>query len=1033
MTAQPQPSHFLTTSQSCRENSMLGSVRTVPKSWVCTVLLPKSLFPPRPKIADRPKYLERCTSVLYAWQRKNRTGDTFTLQDGPPYANGPLHVGHALNKILKDISCRVRLLQGYKIKYVPGWDCHGLPIELKAIEQNESLALSINSHRTSKAIQVRSSARKLASDAVEEQKKSFQQWGIMADWDHAWKTMDKDFELRQLQVFRDLVKKGYVYRRFKPVYWSPSSRTALAESELEYKEDHISTAVFVKYPVSRLPAIASDGEKAGLSALIWTTTPWTLPANRAIGVCSEIEYAIVRSHKHGLLIIAKQRLDAVAKAIEEPLSIVKVLAGSELIEATYADPAFTGESRPFLHADFVSADSGSGLVHLAPGHGKDDYQLCLRHNIAAFAPVDDEGRFTKPASPNDPDLLIGKEVLAGGNRAVIKFLSSRGLLLHSHKFKHRYPYDWRSKQPVIVRATEQWFANVGEIRDAAIKSLDTVTFIPEGSKERLISFVKNRTEWCISRQRAWGVPIPALYDWDTGEAILTEESITHILGVIKNRGIDAWWTDDALEPAWVPPSLRKSQPDATYIRGKDTMDVWFDSGTSWTQVQAPQIEGANSTVADVYLEGSDQHRGWFQSSLLLHVAQQHAADHIGQLQAPFKTLITHGFTLDERGRKMSKSIGNVISPDQIMDGTLLPKLKRKKKGSVAADGQPSLYDAMGPDALRLWVASCDFTKDVVISQTVLKGIHSTLSKYRGTFRVLLGMLEDYDPQGAIPSFEHLLPIHQIALLHFGKAAESVQLHYEQFEFNRVVQEINRYINTDLSSFYMESIKDTVYTDSRHASQRLEAQSVLLRIYTGLVCFLAPITPLLIEEAQEYATKPVKHMASKVDLTRRRSGTLENDIPWLLRASGAVKSAQEMARAAKKMGPSLQCEVLFQVAEAPDDSNDRAERSVLQYLNTLETLLVVSGVHVRRGYESQSVRSAEWAYHANFDLWGSEVTAHVYAPTKLKCVRCWKYTADTRPDEKDSLCDRCEAVIDELRIHRPELFVPPEPSAAAIAA
>lgn len=1008
---------------------MLGSVRTVPKSWDRTVLLPKSLFPPRPLIADRPKYLERCTVGLYAWQRKNRTGDTFTLHDGPPYANGPLHVGHALNKILKDISCRVKLLQGYRINYVPGWDCHGLPIELKAIEQNESLVLSIDSHRTSKAIHVRSSARKLASDAVEEQKKSFQQWGIMADWDYAWKSMDKDFELRQLKVFRDLVKKEYIYRRFKPVYWSPSSRTALAESELEYNEDHVSTAAFVKYPVTNLRATAADNERNGVSAVIWTTTPWTLPANRAIGVRPEMEYAIVRAKKHGFLIVAKARLDAIAKAIKEPLNIVRVLAGSDLIEATYTDPVFTGESRPFLHADFVSADSGSGLVHLAPGHGKDDYQLCLRHNITAFAPVDDEGRFTKAASPNDPDLLVGKEVLAGGNRAVMDFLSSRGLLLHSHNYKHKYPYDWRSKQPVILRATEQWFANVGEIQDAAIKSLDAVTFIPEGSKERLTSFVKNRSEWCISRQRAWGVPIPALYDLDTGEAILTEESITHILEVIENRGVDAWWTDDALDPAWVPPCLRESHPNATYHRGKDTMDVWFDSGTSWTQMQAPQIGDANTTVADVYLEGSDQHRGWFQSSLLLCVAQQHATNHTAQPQAPFQTLVTHGFTLDDRARKMSKSIGNVISPDQIMDGTLLPK--KKKKGLGASDAQPS-YDAMGPDALRLWVASCDFTKDVVISQTVLKGIHSTLSKYRGTFRVLLGMLEDYNPQGAMPNFEDLRPIHQITLLQLGKAVESAQLHYEQFEFNRVVHEMNHYINTDLSSFYIESIKDTVYTDSCHTSHRLEAQSVLLQIYYGLLSLLAPITPLLVEEAWEYATEPIKQLSCKVDLTRRRSDTLEQDLPWLLRASAAVKSAQEQARAAKKLGSSLQCEVLFQVGEAPDNSNDRAQRSLLHYLSTLETLLVVSGVDVCQGSEPQSVRSAEWAYHANFELWGSDITAHVYTPTKSKCIRCRKYTADTGTDEQTALCGRCEAIVDELRIHKPELFVPLEPPAAMAA-
>ena len=1013
---------------------MLGSARVAPKSWSSTLSLPRSAFPPRAILADRPKYLKRCTDELYARQRGKLTEDIFTLHDGPPYANGSLHVGHALNKILKDILCRFKLSQGYRVDYVPGWDCHGLPIELKAIEQHASLGQDCNS--ASKAVNVRSAARRLAEEAVEKQRRSFQQWAIMADWDHAWKTMDKGFEIKQLAVFRELVKKGLVYRRFKPVYWSPSTRTALAEAELEYKDDHISTAAFVKYPMRKLPKSARGFEENGLSALIWTTTPWTLPANKAIAFHSDLDYAIVRSERNGNLLVAKPRIGEIERDCAETFSLLRIIPGSELRDAAYDDAAFAQETRPFLHADFVSADSGSGLVHLAPGHGMDDYQLCLKHGITAFAPLDDDGRFTSLASPFDPKLLDGKEVLYNGNRSVLDFLKSKGLLLNSHKYKHKYPYDWRSKRPVIVRATKQWFADVGGIQDAALRSLDSVSFIPEGGKERLRSFVKNRTEWCISRQRSWGVPIPALYDKETGEAVLTEASIDHILTVIEDRGLDAWWTDDASDPAWVLPSLvvtEESQRKASFIRGRDTMDVWFDSGTSWTQLKG-SVAIPNKPLADVYLEGSDQHRGWFQSSLLTYIAQMQASGNCTTPQAPFRTLITHGFTLDEHGRKMSKSIGNTISPDQIMDGTLLPPLKRKPKPEKdsASPTKQITYDAMGPDALRLWVASCDFTSDVTISPTILKAIHGTLSKYRVTFKLLLGMLDDFDPQATITSFEHLGTVHQIALMQLGQAMEKILLHYEKFDFNRAVHEINRYINIDLSSFYIESIKDTIYADSHSARSRIEAQSVLLQIHAGLQAVLYPIIPLLIEEVLDYAptllnklpsvplvTKP--SIADIIGRSRCHNPDLEKNLPWLLKANGAVKIAQEEARAAKKMGSSLQSEVLFQVSEAYTTNSVDAFESLTHYQSDLETVLVVSGVNVSKGALSTAVKSANWAYQAEFDLLGSKVVAHIHTPQKLKCIRCWKYHADRKDGTEDLLCRRCEEVIEELAKRRPDLF------------
>ena len=1022
---------------------MLGPARLIPKNWSSTLSLPKSAFPPRAILSDRFKYLKRCTDDLYAWQRVQHTRPNFILHDGPPYANGSLHVGHALNKILKDIICRYKLSQGYRVDFVPGWDCHGLPIEIKAIEQHGTLELGVEEQRPD-AIAVRQAARKLATGAVEEQKSAFREWGIMADWDKAWKTMDKNYEIEQLHVFKVLVKKGLIYRRFKPVYWSPSSRTALAEAELEYNEDHISTAAYVRFPLQHIPAIAEVVGGREVSAVIWTTTPWTLPANRAIGVHANLDYLIVTSTTHGVLVVAASRLDDVQKVCEEPLDVVAAVSGAQLIGSSYTDPAFSQETRPILHADFVSSDSGSGLVHHAPGHGMEDYLLCLRHGIGAFAPLDDEGRFTSAASPGAPELLLGKSVLKSGNQAVIDHLKQRGLLLASHKYRHKYPYDWRSKQPVIIRATEQWFANVGDVREAALDSLDSVNFIPQSGKERLQSFIRNRSEWCISRQRAWGVPIPALYDRETGETVLTEESISHIANVIENRGMDAWWTDTEADPTWTPPSLRDSQGQTSYVRGKDTMDVWFDSGTSWTQIGVERSSDFQA-IADIYLEGSDQHRGWFQSSLLTRVAQAEFSGRTDSVEAPFKTLITHGFTLDQHSRKMSKSIGNVISPNEIMEGTLLPPVKKKnQKGmGITTTGQQTHYDAMGPDALRLWVASCDYTNDVIVSQTILKAINGTLSKYRVTFKLLLGMLDGFEPPIPQISSEKFENVHQIALMQLNQVYKQVVQHYENFEFNRAIQEINRYMNTDLSSFYIESIKDTIYADSRDCQNRMQAQCTLFEIYTRLQTLLYPVTPLLIEEAWDYAPNQLQrhflHPAKCGPATKgsqikiKENPELKSDLSWLLLANNAVKSAQELARSSKKMGSSLQSQVTLRVPEMTSvNGNSPPLHALKHYRADLETILVVSKVDICTASLPAAVTQSAWCYTVDFDLAGSRISAHVHAPQRTKCVRCWKYNAEVEAEGASALCTRCSGALEGLAAQRPELFEPIEQSNSAAA-
>ena len=1006
--------------------------RLLPKSIVSTLKLPKTTFPPRgASTADQALYLKQCTDDLYAWQRQNRSDQTpFILHDGPPYANGDLHIGHALNKILKDITNRYQLLKGRRVHYVPGWDCHGLPIELRALELWRNSQPESAGHETPPAIVVREKARALATETVERQKKQFREWGIMADWDNAWKTMDKGFEIRQLEVFKMMVKKGLMYRRYKPVYWSPSTRTALAEAELEYRDDHVSRAAFVKYPV-HAPSVPKGlmhklgGVSIGISVVIWTTLPWTLAANRAIGFNPSIEYAVTRSRKHGRLLLARSRVQEVEEKCEETLTEVVVFQGSDLYGVCYEDSLWSNSLhiRALLEADHVTGDSGSGLAHLAPGHGSDDYRVCLSRKINPYSPVDDRGCFTTVACPKDPSLLAGKSVFTDGNVAVLKNLESTGALLAAHDYAHKYPYDWRSKAPIILRATRQWFANVAGIQKTALESLKDVKFTPASGKSRLESFVCNRTEWCISRQRAWGVPIPALYHSKTNEPILTEDSITYIISVIAERGMDAWWTDDEFEPAWTPPSLRESSGETVYYRGKDTVDVWFDSGTSWTQMQTDNDE--KPVVADVYLEGSDQHRGWFQSSLLTSTACQDGTIHEeGKTLAPFKHLVTHGFTLDKAGTKMSKSVGNVISPQQIMEGSLLPILTKKGKHGT----QRKIQDSMGIDALRLWAASCDYSKDVVVSPEALRKINNVLAKYRTTFKQLIGLLNDHQPSTGSRRFEHLSINHKIALTHLTSMEETVMAHCERMEYHKAFNALNGYIHTDLSAFYLESIKDAAYCGT--SEQRAAVQCTAHEILGVLQAVLTPITPLLIQEIQHHLPEVLRSTSNDLLTSRQfqkrraeeassRQGDLANvklDLPIFKDLLKAVQGLQEQARSDKKIGSSLQSDVAIVPREMIGSSKIR--KLLLKYADDLDDIFCASAVQVMSPAFKPS-DDVEWHYVQKVETAGEKVLVYVFAPQQQKCVRCWRYKAPLVAEE--ALCERCVDVLQNLKKDKPELF------------
>lgn len=947
------------------------------KSWKSTLKLPTSTFPVRPNPKLQTKYSRQCTDELYAWQSANRPKEsTFILHDGPPYANGPLHIGHAVNKILKDIIVRYQVQLGKRAVYRPGWDCHGLPIELKALGSGNGEGMG--------PVQIRDKAKRLASKTVETQTKGFKSFAVMSEWDNKWTTLDSGYEARQLRVFQKLVRHGLIYRKHKPVYWSTTTRTALAEAELEYKDNHESTSAYVKYPIvsdwKAVPGLSNV--QVPLYAAIWTTTPWTLPANKAIAVHDEILYSVLQVGEYALL-VANTRIEAVKAFVPDAHILVEDIAGSALAGLEYRNrlQGLESPAQPIVHADFVTADSGTGLVHVAPGHGQDDYEACAKLGIEAFAPITDDGHFTQEAFPEDPDRLTSAPtILDGGSQAVLDIVADD--VLGTQVIQHKYPYDWRTKRPVVIRATAQWFADVASIKEDALKALESVRFVPQVGRNRLEHFIKGRNEWCISRQRSWGVPIPALYSTD-GDAIMTEETIEHIIAVMKQRTSQAWFADDPNDPAWIPASL---QGKGSYRRGTDTMDVWFDSGTSWTET---------AEQADVYLEGSDQHRGWFQSSLLTYVAAQ-KADGVdrSKICAPFKTLITHGFTLDEQGKKMSKSLGNTIAPEQVMDGTLLPMVKGKGKAAPR-------HDALGPDALRVWAAMSDYTTDIVIGTGVLQSAHSALIRYRSIIKMLSGSLHESARSAPLTKLD------QIALLQLSDTMTQVQGSYERFEFHQGIQALNRWLSNDLSAFYLECLKDRLYCG--------DGGGVVEPIFNGLLRMLAPITPMLVEEAwanrpewlqkDESSEHPARELYTDpvVDRTRLtlEESVLRADWEMLTPVRDAVKQALEHCRTQKLIGSSLQCSLVIRTEEGHNALTECLSR----WRDELPSILVVSSAHI----DQPGPREPAWSHEQAFEVAGGKGVLTVYPPSAAKCPRCWNYTA---PSE-DELCKRCDDVVAAL--------------------
>lgn len=972
--------------------------------------LPKSTLPMRPAARTTPlsrALLSRCSEELYQWQSKHLPAEnSFVLHDGPPYANGELHLGHALNKILKDMIGRYQILAGRRLCYIPGWDCHGLPIELKALQalqppaattaaataaattkkkaKGTTAAEAAETGKSMPPAELRRLAAQLARTTVEAQKEGFKSWGVMGDWENAYRTLDPGYEVEQLRVFREMLAKGLVYRRFKPVWWSPSSGTALAEAELEYDENYASTAAFVKFPVVRGGSGgALEAQFPGLAAAIWTTTPWTVPSNRAIAVGPAMEYSVLRSEKYGYLLVASERVEALMGFLEGETAVVRSgILGEELVGIKYTHPLLKeSPQQPIIAADFVTADSGTGLVHCAPGHGADDYLVCLKHSITPFSPVDANGRYTDDVCPFG-EHLHGLHVIKKGTPAVLDLLKNSGdLIAVQERYRHKYPLDWRTKQPVIVRATAQWFADVDAIKAPAVDALTNVRFVPDTGRSRLTSFVQGRSEWCISRQRAWGVPIPALYDAETGEPLLSVESVDHVISVIQERGTDAWWSDPADDVAWVPEANRND--GKKYVRGTETMDVWFDSGTSWAALKARIGERpAGRPLADLVLEGSDQHRGWFQSSLLTSVACSGVK--------PYAAVLTHGFCMDSKGKKMSKSLGNVIAPEDIIEG-------RIPKGKAQAGG--------GVDALRLWVACADYTKDVVVGEGVLMEVNEVLRKWRVTARFLCGNLEGWD--GEEVAYEELTKIDQYALAQLYKVNKTTEDAYNNYQFNKAVTAIMNYTTLDLSAFYLDVIKDRIYSDPITSLSRRSAQTVMYHILRSYLSMLAPVVPLLTEEIWENTPTAAKAEA----VSPSRLGWYKPEEKWnneaLVSQFEVLEGLHKIVRAGVENGKAggvlkvnLQSSV---VIVAPEGSKSRLVLD--KYADELANLFIVSGVEI-----SSTVPSAEssspWRYVEATTLLGDDCHVVVRPAQGRKCTRCWVYTAH----EEGGICERCEGTL-----------------------
>ncbi|XP_073143957.1 isoleucine--tRNA ligase, chloroplastic/mitochondrial isoform X1 [Henckelia pumila] len=976
-----------------------------------TVDLPKTAFGLRANSVVREPEIQKMWDENQVFRRvvSRNNGGSFVLHDGPPYANGDLHMGHAMNKILKDIINRYKLLQNFQVHYVPGWDCHGLPIELKVLQ-----SLDQDSRKELTPLKLRAKAAKFAKSTVKTQMASFKRYGIWADWDNPYLTLDPEYEAAQIEVFGQMMLQGFIYRGRKPVHWSPSSRTALAEAELEYPEGHISKSMYAIFPLLSAPTSCTMLEDflPNVGLAVWTTTPWTIPANAAVAVNSKLQYAVVEVHfasgdvstssadkekKFGnvfknrdkqFLVVALDLVPTLEAKWGVKLNVHATITGAELESCKYVHPIDDKECPVVIGGDYITTESGTGLVHTAPGHGQEDYVTGLKYGLPMLSPVDDEGIFTEEAGR-----FRGLDVLGNGNAAVIEYLDNNSKLIMVEQYKHKYPYDWRTKKPTIFRATEQWFASVEGFRTAAMDAINQVTWIPSQAENRISSMTSVRSDWCISRQRTWGVPIPVFYHVDSKEPLMSKETIDHIKSIISQKGSDAWWYMSVEE--LLPEKYRTEA--SSYVKGTDTMDVWFDSGSSWAAVLGKR-NGARYP-ADLYLEGTDQHRGWFQSSLLTSVATNG--------KAPYHGVVTHGFVLDEKGFKMSKSLGNVVDPKTVIEGGKDPK-----------------DIAFGADVLRLWVSSVDYTSDVTVGTTVLRQMSDIYRKLRGTLRFLLGNLHDWKPIYAVPHSE-LPMIDRYALFQLESVVKNIQESYDSYQFFKIFQIIQRFVVVDLSNFYLDIAKDRLYVGGSISATRRSCQTVLAAHLLSVVRVIAPILPHLAEDVWQhlpfqFAAEDGHVATSAFELRwpvlnqRYLNFPEEEVIFWatILELRTEVNRVLENARTAKLIGSSLEAKVFLHASDnsmvtrlvdmcASENDADGLHRIFL----TSQVEILPSLVNVT----SEGIQcTGEYLIEGESKVW-----IGVSRANGSKCERCWNFSPQVGEySDHPSLCGRCHSIISQ---------------------
>ena len=922
-----------------------------------TLNLPETEFPMRAGLPERePEFLKYWEeNKIYEKKQELHAGHKkFVLHDGPPYANGKIHMGTALNKILKDIIMKYKYAQGFDTPYVPGWDTHGMPIEHAAIKN-----LGLNRHELDTLV-LRKECHDYALKWIDEQRTDFKRLGVLGDWDHPYITMTHDYEAVQIHVFGEMAKKGYIYKGKKAVYWCPHCETALAEAEIEYGEEK-SPAIFVKMPLVKdngmLPE-AAQGKPAYI--VIWTTTPWTMPANVAIALHPDFEYAWVECEGE-ILFMAKEMLEAVGKVCKKDLSnIIGTCKGKDMEYAECRHPFETIDRKSLVVlADYVTLEAGTGCVHTAPGHGADDFETGVRYNLPIICPVDGSGKLTAEAGADFAGMFV-----FDANVPIIKYLAGLNRLFGKENIRHQHAHCWRCKNPIIYRATEQWFASVDGFREEALNAIaNDVQWIPSWGEARIHNMVADRHDWCISRQRVWGVPIPIFYCEDCNEHLVNDDTINAVADLFAKEGSDAWWAHSAEEI--LPQGTKCPKCGGTHFRKEsDIMDVWFDSGSSHAAVCKTRPELA--WPADMYLEGSDQHRGWFQSSLLTSVATEG--------KAPYRAVLTHGYVVDGEGRKMSKSVGNTVAPQEVI----------------------AQY---GADIIRLWAASSDYKADIRISKEILKQLSEVYRKIRNTIRYILGNTNDFNYETDKVEFKDMLELDRWALMHMQLLKKEVSAAYESYDFHVLYHAIHNFCSIEMSSYYLDILKDRLYAYKADSFERRSAQTAMYEIMLDLVVMIAPVLSFTMEEVWQFMKKPASMPESVFMMPWPEckeeyiDEALESKWDNFIEIRSEITRVLEGARRAKTIGHSLDAKVEL-----------HATGEALAILRSVEgdlaTLLIVSQAKLVEGLAGGVEATGR-----------EDLKVTVQAAEGEKCERCWIYSDTVGKDaEHPTVCARCAAAL-----------------------